>query len=188
MPAATVLVLLGDQLSTAYQAAQLAQGNFAPSSVTVSDLFAGAIIPGFSLVALYILYLIFMAVFFPKTSPAIPPEPGAPKGVALARRVIEVLIAPIALILAVLGSILAPEDCDKIAEAALKALGPIEQRPVMVRSNRTGNGRVIARKEYDSEGFVAGDNLNPQKARILLMLALTQTRDINRIRRMFREY
>ena len=41
-PPATVLVLLGDQLSTAYQAAQLQQGNFAPSSVTVSDLFAGA--------------------------------------------------------------------------------------------------------------------------------------------------
>ena len=49
-PPATVLVLLGDQLSNAYQAAQLAQGNFAPSSVTVSDLFAGAIIPGFALV------------------------------------------------------------------------------------------------------------------------------------------
>ena len=44
-----VLVLLGDQLSTAYQAAQLAQGNFAPTSVTVSDLFAGAIVPGFTL-------------------------------------------------------------------------------------------------------------------------------------------
>src|SRR3984885_8927863 len=52
-PPATVLVLLGDQLSTAYQAAQLAQGNFAPSSVTVSDLFAGALIPGFALVAMY---------------------------------------------------------------------------------------------------------------------------------------
>ncbi len=75
-PPATVLVLLGDQLSTAYQAAQLQQGNFAPSSVTVSDLFAGALIPGFALVALYILYLIFMAVFFPKTSPAIPPRSG----------------------------------------------------------------------------------------------------------------
>ena len=84
-PPATVLVLLGDQLSTAYQAAQLQQGNFAPSSVTVSDLFAGAIVPAFALVALYILYLIFMAVFFPKTSPAIPPDPGAPKGLALAR-------------------------------------------------------------------------------------------------------
>ena len=105
-PPATVLVLLGDQLSTAYQSAQLAQGNFAPSSVTVSDLFAGAIVPGLALVALYILYLIFMAVFFPKTSPAIPPEPDAPKGFAMARRAIEVLVAPLLLILAVLGSIL----------------------------------------------------------------------------------
>jgi len=106
-PPATVLVLLGDQLSTAYQSAQLAQGKFAPSSVTVADLFAGAIIPGFALVAMYMLYLIFMAVFFPKTSPAIPPDPNAPRGFAMARRLIEVLIAPLALILAVLGSILA---------------------------------------------------------------------------------
>ena len=47
-----------------------------------------------------------MAVFFPQTSPAIPPDPDAPKGVALARRLIEVLVAPLLLILAVLGSIL----------------------------------------------------------------------------------
>ena len=105
-PPATVLVLLGDQLSTSYQSAQLAQGNFAPAAVTVSDLFAGAIVPGLALVALYILYLIFMAVFFPKTSPAIPPDPNAPKGLAMAWRAVEVLVAPLALILAVLGSIL----------------------------------------------------------------------------------
>jgi len=105
-PPATVLVLLGDQLSTAYQAAQLQQGNFAPSSVTVSDLFAGALIPGFALVGLYILYLIGMAVFFPATSPAVPPDPTAPKGFALVRRLVVVLVAPLLLILAVLGSIL----------------------------------------------------------------------------------
>ena len=52
------------------------KGIFAPASVSVSDLFAGAIIPGFALVALYILYLMSMAVFCPKTSPAIPPDPG----------------------------------------------------------------------------------------------------------------
>ncbi|HEX8808813.1 MAG TPA: TRAP transporter large permease subunit, partial [Xanthobacteraceae bacterium] len=45
-PPATVLVLLGDQLSNSYQAAQLAKGNFAPQTVSVADLFAGAIIPG----------------------------------------------------------------------------------------------------------------------------------------------
>ena len=89
-----------------------------------------------------------------------------------------------------IGTMAVAPDAIHLVEhpADVSALGPIEQRPVMVRSNRTGNGRVIARKEYDSEGFVAGDNLNPQKARILLMLALTQTRDLNSIRRMFREY
>jgi tripartite ATP-independent transporter DctM subunit len=105
-PPATVLVLLGDQLSTAFQSAQLAKGIFAPTSVTVADLFAGAIVPGFALVAMYILFLVFMAVFFPKTSPAIPSDPQAPRGLAMARRLVEVLIAPLALILAVLGSIL----------------------------------------------------------------------------------
>jgi tripartite ATP-independent transporter DctM subunit len=105
-PPATVLVLLGDQLSTAYQAAQLQQGNFAPSAVTVSDLFAGALIPAFALVALYMLYLIGMAVFFPASSPAIPRDPATPRGAALLVRLLAVLIAPLLLILAVLGSIL----------------------------------------------------------------------------------
>jgi tripartite ATP-independent transporter DctM subunit len=146
-PPATVLVLLGDQLSTAYQAAQLQQGNFAPSSVTVSDLFAGALVPAFALVAMYILYLIGMAMFFPKTSPAIPPEPGAPKGFALAGRLIAVLVAPLLLILAVLGSILGgiatPTEAASVGAvgaillAAVKgtlgvALGPVVQRTTQV--------------------------------------------------------
>ncbi len=105
-PPATVLVLLGDQMSNAYQSAQLSEGIFAPLSVTVADLFAGAIIPAFSLVALYLLYLIGVAIFFPRTSPAIPADPAAPHGFALAGRLARVMVAPILLILAVLGSIL----------------------------------------------------------------------------------
>jgi tripartite ATP-independent transporter DctM subunit len=146
-PPATVLVLLGDQLSTAYQAAQLEQGNFAPSSVTVSDLFAGALIPGFALVGLYILYLIGMAAFVPKTSPAIPPDPSGPKGLALMRRLMEVLVAPLLLILAVLGSILGgiatPTEAASVGAvgaillAAIKgtlgaALAPVVQRTTQV--------------------------------------------------------
>jgi len=73
---------------------------------------------------------------------------------------------------------------------AMKAIlsHPSGEKPVVVRSNRTGTGRVIARKEYDELGYVAGDTLNPQKSRILLMLALTRTSDVNEIRRMFAEY
>jgi len=106
-PPATVLVLLGDQLSNAYQAAQLAKGNFAPQSVTVADLFAGAIAPALVLVALYLLYVIAVALTRPKKAPAIAADPNALHGAALVMRLVAVLIAPFALIFAVLGSILA---------------------------------------------------------------------------------
>jgi tripartite ATP-independent transporter DctM subunit len=136
-PPATVLVLLGDQLANAYQAAQLAQGIFAPASVSVSDLFAGAIIPGLTLVALYILYLIAMAVFWPETSPAIPPDPDAPHGMALARRLIEVLIAPVLLIVAVLGSILGGLATPTEA-ASVGAVGAILLALLKVRASDFG--------------------------------------------------
>ena len=106
MPPATVLVLLGDQLNNAYQAAQLQQGKFAPEQISVSDLFAGAILPALALVALYLLFQIAVAVLRPQACPAIAPEPDAPHGFALARRLIEVLVAPVSLIVVVLGSIL----------------------------------------------------------------------------------
>jgi tripartite ATP-independent transporter DctM subunit len=105
-PPATVLVLLGDQLGNAYQAAQLSKGIFSPRSLTVSDLFAGALLPGFALVGLYLLFLVVVAMMWPKASPALPPDPKAPRGFALVRRLAEVLIAPLVLIAAVLGSIL----------------------------------------------------------------------------------
>ncbi len=105
-PPATVLVLLGDQLGNAYQAAQLSKGVFAPASVTVSDLFAGALVPGLVLVALYIAYVIVVAFVLPQSAPAIPPDSKAPRGLALLGKLIAVLIAPLLLIAAVLGSIL----------------------------------------------------------------------------------
>ena len=65
---------------------------------------------------------------------------------------------------------------------------PAATRPVLVRSSRVGNGRVIATAEYDALGIVPGDTLSPQKARILLMLALTKTADLKELRRIFSEY
>ena len=59
---------------------------------------------------------------------------------------------------------------------------------VVVQSSRAGSGRVALRRYLDEACMVAADNLNPQKARILLMLALGQTSDIGEIRRMFTVY
>jgi L-asparaginase len=76
---------------------------------------------------------------------------------------------------------------EKEAVTAIQT-GTAKEKPILVRSNRTGNGRVIARTDYDKLGMIPADNLNPQKARILLMLALTKTNDPSEIRRMFLEY
>jgi L-asparaginase len=75
-------------------------------------------------------------------------------------------------------------------ETALQAAlaSPAASRPVLVRSSRTGSGRVTDLARFDALGMIPADNLNPQKARILLMLALTRTRDPAEIRRMFAEY
>src|ERR1044071_7648743 len=99
-PPATVLILLGDQLSNSYQAAQLAKGNFAPQTVTVADVFAGAICPALVLVLLYLLYVIGVAMVSPKKSPAIAAAPSALRGAALGARLVSALVAPFALILA----------------------------------------------------------------------------------------
>jgi L-asparaginase len=75
-------------------------------------------------------------------------------------------------------------------ETILKEIAarPAAARPVLVRASRVGNGRVIATAEYDALNVIPADTLNPQKARILLMLALTKTSDLNEIRRIFSEY
>jgi tripartite ATP-independent transporter DctM subunit len=107
IPPSIILVMLGDVLSSAYQQAQISQGNFSPDTVSVGDLFMGAIVPGLLLVALYIAYLIVLAIFRPDTMPA--PDhnnENYPAGPALILRIFRVLLPPLLLILAVLGSIM----------------------------------------------------------------------------------
>ena len=69
------------------------------------------------------------------------------------------------------------------------ALGDVIKKGIpVVKSSRVGNGIVTRWAEDDKYGFIAGDTLNPQKARILLMLALTKTNDLKEIQRIFDEY
>jgi tripartite ATP-independent transporter DctM subunit len=102
IPPSIVLVLLGDVLSSAYSQAQLAQGIFSPDTVSVGDLFAGALLPGLLLVGLYIAYLLAVAVFRPDAVPALVAADERPRILA----VTAALIPPLVLIVAVLGSIL----------------------------------------------------------------------------------
>ena len=109
IPPSIVLVLLGDQLAAAYQKTQYDQGNFAPDVVSVNDLFAGALLPGLLLVALYLVYQALVAWRRPQAAPAMVatqlskslPQPHS------IRHLLQALAAPLILVVAVLGSILA---------------------------------------------------------------------------------
>ena len=108
IPPSIVLVLLGDVLSSAYQQAQLDMGIFSPDTVSVGDLFSGALLPGLLLVGLYLAWLAGVAVWRPASMPALAQTTSEQEaGTSLLRRVVQALLPPLLLIIAVLGSILA---------------------------------------------------------------------------------
>lgn len=104
IPPSIILVMLGDVMSSAYQQAQLEQGIFSPKTVSVGDLFAGALIPGLMLVILYVLYLVAVAVVKPAAMPAHARDDS--ESVSFGA-ILHALLPPLVLIFAVLGSILA---------------------------------------------------------------------------------
>jgi len=106
IPPSIVLVLLGDQLSSAYQQAQFDMGIFAPDTVSVNDLFAGALLPGLMLVGMYMLYQLILTRLRPEMAPAVDVEDSGRNQREQLVHLAGVLLAPIILIVAVLGSIL----------------------------------------------------------------------------------
>lgn len=103
IPPSIALVLLGDILSAAYQQAQLNMGVFSPKTVSVGDLFAGALVPGLLLVIMYILYLLFVAWFKPGHLGS---KQENDRSSLDSGRLLSALLPPLFLIVVVLGSIL----------------------------------------------------------------------------------
>jgi len=88
IPPSLVLIVLADQLGR-----------------SVGDMYAGAVIPGLSLAGLYMGYVLIRSIVTPAAVPALPPEARPLRGFKLMRRVVFVLIPPLALIFLVLGTI-----------------------------------------------------------------------------------
>jgi L-asparaginase len=89
-----------------------------------------------------------------------------------ARAIVSASLAP---------GVTTPAESEALLEAHRQGI-------LVVVSSRAGSGRVLPRTVLREQGFVVADNLNPQKARVLAMLALTRTDDARGVQRMFDEY
>ncbi len=103
IPPSIVLVMLGDVISSSYQYSQMNLGNYSPRTVSVGDLFAGALLPGVILVSFYISYILLISYIDPKSIPKNDEPDISPDK---PRKLISSLLPPLGLMVLVLGSIL----------------------------------------------------------------------------------
>ena len=103
IPPSIVLVMLGDVISSSYQYTQMNLGNYSPRTVSVGDLFAGALIPGIILVLFYISYILLISYIDPKSAPKNKDSDIGPDN---PKKIISSLLPPLGLMVLVLGSIL----------------------------------------------------------------------------------
>lgn len=103
IPPSTLLIILTDVMSNAYQQAQFTKGQFTIDTISVGEMFAAALVPGFLLVLVYLVYLLTRAWLSPRSAPALT---GGHVSRPSAKEVRSAVLPPILLIVAVLGSIL----------------------------------------------------------------------------------
>lgn len=129
IPPSIVLVLLADVLSTAYQQSQLSMGNFSPKTVSVGELFAGALVPGMVLVGLYLVYLLALGVVKPAMAPK---SVETPENRVSIWNVLGHMLGPLLLMIAVLGSILygvaTPTEAASVGAVGAMILAMIQGR------------------------------------------------------------
>ncbi|MEM6678187.1 MAG: TRAP transporter large permease subunit [Pseudomonadota bacterium] len=102
IPPSTLLIILSDVMSNAWQQAQYEQGKFAVQALSVGQVFASAFVPGLMLVTLYLAYIALRGLLRPGDMP--PVGEGAPLPDIGA--ILQAILPPVILILAVLGAIL----------------------------------------------------------------------------------
>jgi len=102
IPPSTLLIILADVMSNAYQQAQYEQGKFSVEALSVGQFFAAAIIPGLMLVVLYLIYILVRGFLRPQDMP--PAKLDTPKPDR--REILSAIVPPVLLIFAVLGAIL----------------------------------------------------------------------------------
>jgi len=126
IPPSTLLIILSDVMSNAYQQAQFEQGKFSVETISVGQIFAGALLPGLLLVVIYIIYVLARAFLVPGDAP--PLQGGVRPG---RNEIIRATVPPIVLIIAVLGAILGgiatPTEAASVGAVGAILMGGVRQ-------------------------------------------------------------
>ncbi|MEQ8392458.1 MAG: TRAP transporter large permease subunit, partial [Thalassospira sp.] len=131
IPPSTLLIILSDVMSSAYQQAQYEQGKFTIETISVGQIFAGALIPGLTLVAIYILYILLRGVFLPDDMPPVKSDDGRPSISEVARAVLPPVLLIFAVLGAILGGVATPTEA-----ASVGAIGAMLMAGVRQGANR----------------------------------------------------
>ena len=131
IPPSTLLIILADVMSNAYQQAQYEQGAFAVQALSVGQVFAAAMLPGLVLVGLYLVYILIRGALRPNDMPPVRGDLPLPS----ARELLSAVAPPLLLILAVLGSILGGVATPTEA-ASVGAAGALLMAGVKMGGNR----------------------------------------------------
>ncbi len=114
IPPSTLLIILSDVMSNAYQQAQFAEGKFTIDTISVGQIFAAALLPGLLLVALYIAYIFTRAILDPDLAPPVAESRRRPGVGAVARAVLPPLILIVAVLGSILGGIATPTEAASV--------------------------------------------------------------------------
>ncbi len=114
IPPSTLLIILSDVMSNAYQQAQFAQGKFTIDTISVGQIFAAALLPGLLLVVLYIVYIGARAGLNPALAPPVIAAGRRPSAAAVARAVLPPLILIVAVLGSILGGIATPTEAASV--------------------------------------------------------------------------
>lgn len=120
IPPSTLLIILSDVMSSAYQQAQYEQGKFTVETISVGQIFAGALVPGLTLVAIYIVYVLARGAVRPQDMPPAPTPEGRPGLSEVAGAVVPPVVLIVAVLGAILGGIATPTEA-----ASVGAIGAI---------------------------------------------------------------
>lgn len=120
IPPSTLLIILAEVMSSAFQQAQYAQGRFSIETISVGQTFAAALMPGLLLVAIYIAYILVRAALLPRDAPAMRETAVAPTLAEIAGAILPPVLLIVAVLGAILGGVAAPNEA-----ASVGAVGAI---------------------------------------------------------------